>query len=316
MQVPDQMRQSVVFLYGRVKGSMVPAGTGFFLFSRVPGHGERTVAVLFTAHHVIDGIRTHSDDRKVHVRMNLRNGGARFFESSVDDWLHPDPGLDCAMLPWAPETGTPVEFGGWVLDDGVATSEVMRQQGIGIGDEVFMVGLFRNHIGQDRNEPILRVGNIAALPVDRIKTKLYGNMPAILIEARSLGGLSGSPVFVHFGGLRVRDGRPFTEASERPFFFLGCVHGHWDALDTEVDAPMLGRGEKLNIGIAIVVPAEQIIRAFGPLLDRYVEKAQAYLDAEQAPMQDSVASDESSTFDAQAIVQVPKSEIDELRAKE
>jgi hypothetical protein len=85
-----------------------------------------------------------------------------------------------------------VDYRGWYLGSS-ATDEVIETEAIGIGDEVFMVGLFRNHLGRDRNEPIIRVGNIAAMPTDPIRSQVYGDMRAILVEARSIGGLSGSP---------------------------------------------------------------------------------------------------------------------------
>lgn len=317
MRVADEMRDCVVFLYARVKGQLRPAGTAFFVFKAVPGHPGRTLGVLLTAHHVIAGITKRSDDRIVVIRANNRGSGAQTFNVSVDAWDQPDESVDCAVLLWVPPPETNVAFGGWLLDDGVATDEVMRKEGIGIGEEVFTVGLFRNHLGQDRNEPILRVGNIAALPVDPISTKAYGPMRAILIEARSIGGLSGSPVFVHLGGVRVTEDKRVVmdDGTGRPFFFLGLMHGHWDALDTEVDAPMLDPGvEKLNMGIGIVVPAEQIMRALGPGLDVYVTAARAQLDAEQEPTPDALSPDDDE-FDrfeelTRKLVQVPKDELD------
>lgn len=323
MRVSDEMRNCVVFLYLKVKGQLRPAGTAFFVFRTIPGHPGRTLGVLLTAHHVIRGITRASDDRKVVVRANGRGGGAQTFETSVDDWTQPDSSVDCAMLLWVPPPDAEVAFGGWVLDDGVATDDVMRAEGIGIGEEVFMVGLFRNHLGRDRNEPILRVGNIAALPVDPISTKDYGAMRAILIEARSIGGLSGAPVFAHLGGVRVGgDGRvSMDDGKGRPFFLLGLMHGHWDALDTEVDAQMLDPEiEKLNMGIGIVVPAEQIMGAIGPTLDRLVAASVQQLDSEQAPTQDALAGGggEFERFEelTRNLVNVPKRELDEQRRED
>lgn len=283
MKVPEEMRDGVIFLYALDAGERRPAGTGFFVMRRVPRHDGRTVALLMTAHHVIEAIRKHGDDRKVWIRVNSKGGGAQWFDVPIDQWLSPDASVDCALLPWVPPAGSGAHWSGWILDDGIATVDVMRREAIGIGDEVFAVGLFRNHVGEDRNEPILRVGNIAALPADPIPTKNYGDMRAILIEARSIGGLSGSPVFVHMGGFRVQGGRPSFDNSERPFLFCGLIHGHWDAVDAEADADMLGVGqEKVNTGIAIVVPADEISRVFGPVLDALVAESAAILDAESA----------------------------------
>ena len=79
----------------------------------------------------------------------------------------------------------------------VATDKVINDNAIGVGDEVFLTGLFANHIGQQRNLPIIRVGNIALMPEEPVQHPSLGPIDAYLIEARSIGGLSGSPVFVH-----------------------------------------------------------------------------------------------------------------------
>lgn len=321
MQVPDDMRKCVVFLYATVKGKMLPAGTAFFLFAAVPRHEGRTVALLFTADHVIDGIRQKSDDRKVTIRMNAQDGGTVTHTTSVDDWIHPDPHVDCAMLPWVPPPEMGVDFAGWLIEDGIATAHVRTAEGIGIGDEVFMVGLFRNHMGQDRNEPILRVGNIAALPADPIQTKGYGPMHALLIETRSIGGLSGSPVFVHLGPIRMQDSQITANPTERPFFFLGLMHGHWDAFEVEADAHLLDPGlEKVNMGIGIVVPADEIFRLFGRTLNGLAQISAERLDAEQEPTEDDALAADSGEFErfeelTDKLLRVPKKELDDKLAE-
>jgi hypothetical protein len=62
--------------------------------------------------------------------------------------------------------------------------------------------LVRESHGRHQNVPIVRVGNFASYPAEQIQTG-FGRMDAFLIEARSIGGLSGSPVFVHIGNVRV-----------------------------------------------------------------------------------------------------------------
>jgi hypothetical protein len=271
MQVPDQMRKAVVFLYGTRKGERVPFGTAFFAAYPLP-ENLGNPGLLITANHVIAALKTETDDRKVLIRINTREGPATWIKCDVDEWEHPDTRVDFAYMPWSYDETLNADMIGWLLGAGTLTDAVIREQEVGLGDEVFMIGLFRNHLGRDRNEPILRVGNIAALPADPIKTRL-GDMRAVLVEARSIGGLSGSPVFVHMGFSRWREGRvmgwtPSDGASTGPFAFLGLMHGHWDALDTETDR--VGDGEKVNMGIGIVVPAEQIMEALRPTMEAVV----------------------------------------------
>lgn len=146
-----------------------------------------------------------------------------------------------------------------------------------LGDEVFLVGLFRSHYGKERNVPIIRVGNIAALPSpdEPIKTTYCGDIEAYLVEVKSVAGISGSPVFkdwyqetrMEFPGIIDPRGRPSDpeDINWFDYHFVGLVHGHFDAaklsdaiadddtLDADPAAP-----EKINTGIAIVVPQKQI----------------------------------------------------------
>ena len=62
------------------------------------------------------------------------------------------------------------------------TNEILSQFSIGIGDEVFVTGLFRGHTGRQRNVPIVRVGNIAAMPEEKVRTS-RGDCLAYLIQS-------------------------------------------------------------------------------------------------------------------------------------
>ena len=57
-------------------------------------------------------------------------------------------------------------------------------------------------------------------------------MDAYLIEARSIGGISGSPVFTHMEvrphtTLALAPQRQLLQRSEKPHYLLGLVHGHY-----------------------------------------------------------------------------------------
>ncbi len=117
-------------------------------------------------------------------------------EVHVRGW--PDP-VELIHLTWTLDRSLGNDYGAWGLATGVATDEAIIREGIGIGDEVFTVDRFRNHLCTDRNEPIARVGNIAAIPPDLVYSHKFGRTRAILFEARSIGGLSRSPAFVNLG---------------------------------------------------------------------------------------------------------------------
>lgn len=288
MRVPDRMRKSVVFLYCTHKGERKAAGTAFFAGYPIPDYPQKIIPVLMTAKHVIAEIQQKSDDAKVLIRVNTKTGRETWLSSTVDQWQSPDQtdeALDLAFVRWQPTKAQEADVIYWTLEGGVATQKVMEEEGIGVGDETFAVSLFRNHLGRDRNEPILRVGNIAAIPADPIQTKHFGRMRAILIESRSIGGHSGSPVFVHLGFTRWDEGQDdlvFMTGGGNPFFFLGLMHGHWDLPELDADDLLtddfLGIDrERLNTGISAVVPAENIMEALRPYMEPVVEKARELL---------------------------------------
>lgn len=303
MQVPDAMRKSVIFLYCVCKGELRPAGTAFCAGYPVPRHPTRALPILLTAQHVIAKVRIHSDDQKILLRINRVEGAAEFYETSVDDWHDDGSSVDCAALGWMPDLDV-FDARPWLIKT-AATSDYMTKEGIGLGDEVFMVGLFRNHLGQDRNEPIIRVGNIAGVPADPISTKHFGPMRAILIEARSIGGLSGSPVFVHMGFSRWREGQIMHWAPSEPlgatgpFVFLGLMHGHWEADEADIDA-LLAEDEaadRIHTGIGVVTPAEQIMSLLDGLLEGVAEMRAKKLDEDNQPTEDDAIRDEPEEFE-------------------
>jgi len=301
MLVPDEMRKSVAFLWFRKNGEFRPAGTAFFVGWAFDPGDRTSLGVRFwlTADHVIKGIKRESDDGVVLFRMNTRDGGARWIETTADDWVQVDPRVDAAALFWTPADELDLDLREWQINWG-DLGELYAANGVGIGDEVFMVGLFRNHLGKDRNEPIVRVGNIAAIPVDPIRTMAYGDMQTVLVEARSIGGLSGSPVFIHLGFTRWSEGTLKQWVPEGnlvgPFLILGLVHGHWDALEADVD--LFDGQERVNMGVVIVTPMKVIVDALRRTMEGIGKDMTEKQQAEQEPTQDAAtADDEYARFD-------------------
>lgn len=259
MLIPEEIRKCVVFLGNRSQDGMwIYRGTAFFLTRPLNILPPGAISYLVTSKHVIDNIRD-SGSASVGVRVNFKNG-ARWLETPVQNWLfHPtDDEVDIAMLPMAVMADSDQMT---LLIDIVATGEIVKTLRIGPGDDVFFAGLFSMHEGQARNIPIMRVGNIAAMPEERIVTN-FGFIDAYLVEARSTGGLSGCPVFVHLAPVGLQ--RRIVCDEEGSFFLLGVMQGHWDEMsprnargDTVIEDSLQERG--VNMGIAIVVPATKIL---------------------------------------------------------
>jgi hypothetical protein len=257
MRVSHTILKCVAFLGLRtaINGAFRFYGSAFFLGLGKPGPSN--VVYLVTERHVIDKIRATGVEHMC-VRLNLKAGRAQWFLTRVQDWfVHPeDDSTDIAILHSV--IGSNLDHSVFPrftrLPDG---SDPMFEYAL--GDEVFITGLFRWHHGESRNEPIVRVGNLAsfvhgdALP--------NGNMVVdrFLIEARSIGGLSGSPVFLNLSTARLSNQpRP---ASDAIYIWLGIIQAHYAPKAGEVDdasADTMLDDERINSGIAIVVAAHKV----------------------------------------------------------
>jgi hypothetical protein len=168
----------------------------------------------------------------------------------------------------------PVKFPKWVhyfpldLQHFAVTHEKIEQYSINIGDDVFMVSRFIGHEGKERNKPVARFGNISMMPDphDLVMTE-QGPQEAYLVEMRSVGGASGSPVFWSVPNHRARvDGEKGQMAREDLYgpLFLGVDCGHFtDAapvLDADDKPHPHGWYTKSNSGMAVVIPVWRIRR--------------------------------------------------------
>jgi hypothetical protein len=260
MQIPDEVRKCVAFACCKTSAGMKLAGTAFFVGYPLGGSELNSVYII-TAKHVIDGISKKSIDQKVHLRMNLKAGGVSFLGTPIKNWMfHPrESNVDVAVLNLAPSTDV-VEYRA-IPYAMAATEAVVQKEEIGVGDDVFLTGLFVTHCGSKRNIPIVRVGNIASMPEEKVHTQDLGDIDAYLIEARSIGGLSGSPVFAYLGAMR-RIGSSIKMGRQGPlFYWIGLMHGHFDLSRYEMDE--LGEDSmtnlKINMGIAVVIPVWKIL---------------------------------------------------------
>jgi len=266
MTIPENIRRSVVFIgYRLADKSYKLAGTGFFLGE----HDKPKTVRLVTARHVINAIQSLGLDT-VHIRANWQQGGtAWWLESELASWQFPsDSSIDVAMLAGFP----PHSDHSVIPTSRLVTTDILHSHDVGLGDEVFIAGLFRHRGGQHRNIPIVRVGNIACFPEEKIRVTDFGDIDAILIEARSLGGLSGSPVFLNLGPVRQIHGRLHLAQDDKPFFLLGLIHGHFDSLTSAIDIcdaeELEIADQRVNTGIAIVVPFTQIDESFREIVAR------------------------------------------------
>jgi hypothetical protein len=185
-----------------------------------------------------------------------------------------------------------------------------------------------HHPGKTRMMPVVRLGTIAAFPQDPVNIETGPDVVGLL-EVRSIGGVSGSPVFVHLpfwrdtekGDLFVGQGAKGASGGEHRL--LGLMHGFYPVRSNDPDG-VSGGDENMNTGIAIVILIERILDltnrqdqvTMRENLKRNLEAGQSF-----TPTATTAALEEPTEFDrfedlARKIVQVPKREIDGKRKDE
>ena len=256
IQIPDDVLKCVGFLVYKNATKFRFGGTCFFVGVPKTDNNPLHTAIV-TAKHIIDEIRKDSVDGIVYLRLNLRDGQVAIAKTPLEHWeVHPtDRSVDVAALQASPASDT--DHLAFSAED-FATEDFVKKEGVGLGDEVFLVGLFSEHYGKKRNIPIVRIGNIAAMPEEPVSVPGLGSIDAYLIEARSIGGLSGSPVFVNLGNVRVHEGELKYLRNGAAFYLLGLMLGHWNR-KVPVAAQHEDYIESVNMGIGIVVPARKIL---------------------------------------------------------
>jgi len=260
MYIADEVSKSVVFIGGVEEGEFRPRGIGFLVLAyqrRIP---DVAFPYLVTAAHVLENMQRRGI--AIHCCLNRRDGTTTVTPLASKKWfVHPEEPetTDVAVLPfWVDLDVLDHEY----LPLFNRTEQLPRVGGFNIlslGARVFAIGLFKPGKGSERNIPIVRIGNIAAMPPDLVHTRHAGELDAYLIELRSTAGLSGSPVFVnppHERGLRT------AEEGLAEHIFVGLLHGHLNAPDlgerraTDGDVPP---AFDRDTGIGVVVPVWKII---------------------------------------------------------
>jgi hypothetical protein len=272
--IPEALK-CVAFLGIKKGGKFLPRATCFFVQYTEFGH---SFCHLVTAEHVVSGLLSKGHDLWLRVNVYGKKGAMTFAipDAGKVFRFHPNnenEATDVAICPCAPqfqdeETGETVHIAMRALrldadaEDGFLPRGDFAEKRIGLGAEIAIIGLFRSHYGTNQNIPIVRVGNIAAMPGEPVHTDYAGYIKAYLIEARSIAGLSGSPVLIFpDSAVILAEGIAKRRIDQQGCALLGLMHGHFDVpnLNEDVvadeDAPERG----VHTGIGVVVPVEKIV---------------------------------------------------------
>jgi len=292
MRIQDDIIDCVVFLATQEPGEDASErkcrGTAFFV-----SVGEKANAkdinyfYLVTAKHCI--ARAVQEQSELYVRINLREGGCEYIRISGEWLVHEDPSVDIAVLPFG--LGRRYDYKVLPLSM-IGKPSDLEWHKIGIGEDIVIAGLFTRRTGKEQNLPVVRFGNISAMPSELLPDPESGlDFQAYLVEARSFGGLSGSPVFAWLGpGRYLKPQVPWwSKMLVDPEYtggmmLIGIVRGHWPHKESIPFASAFrDEMDKINWGIATVTPAthlHDILFSEEAVKDREEkEKKRKYADA-------------------------------------
>jgi len=215
--IPENILKCVGFLTIHVQGSSAEystIGTAFLVGYVYPERKDKMFVFLVTAKHVLfneDGSRVNN----IYLRMNDKLTGKMKDYGILKDSLwffHPDNSVDLAIHPVVPKEADFLV----IPNDVFVNDNVLIKNKIGLGDEVFYVGLLDYYSGIDHIIPIVRFGKIALVTEE----KTANGMAYYFIDAGNIPGHSGAPVFLWATPSRTSSG---IVAGPRIFGLYGVV---------------------------------------------------------------------------------------------
>jgi Trypsin-like peptidase domain len=261
--IPESFRNSVFYLYRTSRDADAGernGGTGFFVSVK---DEEELPPFLYAVSnwHVVGP--PPLENAPV-ARVNTKAGGHETLDGLT--WIQHTEGDDLAIarVGLAPEhfsySAVHSDLVMAAAEHG-SEGEAAARKIWGPGNEVFFVGRYADHEGREQNEPIVRFGNIASMPDDeKIHNEaLQIDQESYIVEARSIGGFSGSPVFVNPQTFIDDDGQWDFYMGGRTAL-LGVIWGHTDQFqrvlgpDQETPLPDV-EWVKQNVGLMYAVPS-------------------------------------------------------------
>jgi len=264
-RIPQSWFDSVVYLYpdiARAQAGEQVGGTGFLLGWPVADTGLLAMWVVTNRHVIEEGGHWT-------VRINKKDGGIECIDTTDEEWVL-SPDSDLAVRPI--RLSQDVHGFNYLTKEWLLTKEWFDALDIGPGDECITIGRFIGHDGRGRNYPTARFGQISQGPNEPVK--ISGKMQeCFLVESRSIGGTSGSPVYLHFDPVSYRpsiNGKTAPDGSKlfqgvfpRERWLLGICFAMtpiWQQVcDTHRVELQQGWKVSLNTGMMGVVPSWQLL---------------------------------------------------------
>lgn len=257
MRISTHMTDGIAFFYSSkeaMEAGEVPGGTGFLIWT-ADEDKTQTHVYLVTNDHVVQASAPFH-----YVRINSESGKPYERATSEDEWYPHPNGDDVSVCYLGCSPLFPMSGIGYFGASQLLTEEQLDAEGAGVGDDCLMVGCFSPHPGIKANLPVVRFGNISLLPKEPVHIPERGfHQECFLVEMRSRGGFSGSPVF-----LLNTVAEPHTHHEIKETLGICCGHmQQWrpvKAKKKEHSAATTIDGWEMadNSGVAMVIPAWKI----------------------------------------------------------
>jgi len=284
-RIRDQFLDCVIYLYPdrpSAEAGKKIGGSGFLV--GVESKGLPTnfwFLYAVTNKHVVKGGATT-------IRLTTRDGKTDVIETDERSWTdHPDgDDLSVCLISFDPMV---FKFH-HVPRERFLTRDIIKSLNIGPGDETFVVGRFVSHEGKQQNRPTARFGYIGQMPYEPVIQDDGFGQDSFLIEVRSIGGYSGSAVFLYImpSALDRFVGRPQQVAGMHGEWLLGVEWGmllNWEPVCNERAEPVNPTTPHamlvpINTGMMGVVPVWKLADMLdkGPLAEHRAEVERSVLE--------------------------------------
>jgi hypothetical protein len=279
-RISDRIVRAIVYIYSTeeaARANQRDGGTGFLVTLPMAESEEGGHLLVVTAGHVV------GHGRDMWLRVNRQVGPADVIPVPRDKWFHHPDGDDVAV---ALITDDWLEVGREFMaipPDWFVSTGVLADLDIGRGDDAFFVGRFVDGDQGDTNMPTARFGSIANMLIPVKDPKRGLTQESFVVEARSLSGFSGSPVFIHLQPMTPRPSEALDpvrkvvlERNGAGPYLLGIDWAHlgWSEPVRDKRGQPLAHGEHVatNSGMLAVLPAWKIAEVIAlPLLQAAIE---------------------------------------------
>jgi len=193
-RIPDAILDCTLYLYDSeqsARDGVHWGGTGFLVGLESVKHKNMWWIYAVTNNQVIrDGFPV--------IRLNKREAGrgheTEILNLSASNWTPHPEGDDLAICP-VDVFGKRIKFQFLDVRNYFVARNEMPFHNLGPGDDVYMVGRLVYRSVQ-RNLPVVHTGVITMMPLEPLKRDDGFLQESFIVECRSIGGFSGSPVFV------------------------------------------------------------------------------------------------------------------------